>query len=52
MTHEQFYEAIKQCIADEEYCRRLGANARKLVEEQHNINNVTKYLIDFYERVK
>ena len=50
-NQEQFYEAIKQCIGDEEYCRRLGANARKLVEERHDINEVTKYLVDFYKRV-
>ena len=48
---EEFYEAIKRCIGDEDYCRMLGANARKLVEEKHDIDKVTKYLVDFYETV-
>ena len=45
---EEFYEAIKTCITDEDYCRQIGANARQLVEQQHNIDIVINNLIDFY----
>ena len=45
---EEFYEAIKFCIADENYCQTLGRNARILVEQQHDLNTVTKNLVNFY----
>ena len=45
---EEFHEAIKNCIADEDYCIRIGRNARKLIEQQHDINHVTKNLVAFY----
>jgi len=48
---EEFYEAIKLCIADEEYCKNIGYNARKLVEEQHELNKITKNLVEFYQGV-
>jgi glycosyltransferase involved in cell wall biosynthesis len=48
---EEFYKAIKRCISDEEYCRKLGFNARKLVEEQHDIDKVTEHLVNFYQRI-
>jgi glycosyltransferase involved in cell wall biosynthesis len=49
--YDEFYEAIKTCISDEEYCKQIGLNARKLMEEQHDVNLVTKKLVDFYESV-
>jgi len=48
---EEFYDAIHRCITDEEYCKQIGLNARKLVEEQHDANKVTKKLVDFYKTV-
>jgi polysaccharide biosynthesis protein PslH len=48
---DEFYDAIKQCIADEEFCKNIGLNARKLMEEQHNVNKVTKSLVAFYKTV-
>ena len=48
-NQEEFYEAIQRCIVDEEYCKRIGINARKLMEDQHDVNKVTKNLIDFYK---
>jgi glycosyltransferase involved in cell wall biosynthesis len=50
-NYNEFYEAIKLSIADEDYCKGIGLNARKLVEEQHNVNHVTKKLVDFYEGI-
>lgn len=50
-NQEEFYEAIKLCIADEEYCKYVGLNARKLIEDQHDVNKVTKNLVAFYDSV-
>jgi len=50
-NQDEFYETIKLCIADENYCKYIGLNARKLVEEQHDVNIVTQKLIDFYKIV-
>jgi glycosyltransferase involved in cell wall biosynthesis len=50
-NREEFYEAIKLCIADEEYCKYVGVNARKLMEQQYDINIVTKNLVDFYKTI-
>jgi len=47
---EEFYTAIKRCITDEDFCRQVGLNARKLIEEQYDINVITQKLIDFYTR--
>lgn len=48
-TREEFYEAMQHCIRDEEFCIRLGKNARLLAEKEHDINLVTKNLIKFYK---
>jgi glycosyltransferase involved in cell wall biosynthesis len=50
-NRDEFYDAIKLCIADEEYCKTIGANARKLIEQQYEINTVTNNLVEFYQRV-
>jgi glycosyltransferase involved in cell wall biosynthesis len=50
-NQEEFYDAIHRCITDEEYCKQIGANARRLMEEQHDINKVTENLIGFYKSV-
>jgi glycosyltransferase involved in cell wall biosynthesis len=46
---DEFYRAIKRCIVDEDYCKQIGYNARKLIEEQHDINVVTQNLVEFYK---
>jgi glycosyltransferase involved in cell wall biosynthesis len=48
---DDFYDAIHRCITDEEFCKRIGVNARKLAEEKHDLNKVTASLVDFYEKV-
>lgn len=50
-NQEEFYDAIQHCITNEEYCLEIGRNARKLVEEQHDTNIVTRRLVEFYETV-
>ncbi|RFZ82848.1 glycosyltransferase [Mucilaginibacter terrenus] len=47
----EFYDALKRCIADEWYCREIGENARKLVEQEHDVNKVTRDLVAFYQSV-
>ncbi|MDF2434248.1 MAG: polysaccharide biosynthesis protein PslH, partial [Mucilaginibacter sp.] len=48
---DEFYEAIKQCVADEHFCKQIGFNARKLVEDQHDVNKITKSLVQFYKAI-
>ncbi len=50
-NQDEFYDAIKICITDEEYCKQIGLNARKLIEEQHDVNKVTKNLVEFYNSI-
>jgi glycosyltransferase involved in cell wall biosynthesis len=50
-NRDEFYDAIRLCITDEEYCKAIGANARKLIEQQYDINTVTQNLIQFYNTV-
>ncbi len=48
-TRDEFHQAIKRCIKDEKYCRTIGVNARKLVEQQHDNNIVANGLVSFYQ---
>lgn len=48
-TRDEFFKAIKRCVADEDYCKAIGVNARKLVEQQHDVNKVTNTLVALYE---
>lgn len=48
-TRDDFYKAIKRCIADEEFCKKIGLNARKLVEELHDNHMLCQRLADFYQ---
>jgi glycosyltransferase involved in cell wall biosynthesis len=47
-NRDEFYEAIEHCIVNEEFCRNIGLNARRLVEQQHDINVVTNKLVSMY----
>jgi glycosyltransferase involved in cell wall biosynthesis len=46
---DEFYNAVKKCITDEHFCREIGRNARKLIEQQHDVNTITRQLADFYQ---
>lgn len=50
-NREEFYQAIKHCITDEEYCKQIGENARLLIERDHDTNVVTSKFIKFYEEL-
>ena len=49
-NRNEFYEAILHCIKDEEYCKTIGTNARKLIEKEHDIDLVTDKLVSFYQK--
>ena len=48
---DEFYNAMRKCITDEQYCREIGQNARRLIEEQYNVNTITAGLARFYESI-
>ncbi|GAB3922690.1 glycosyltransferase family 4 protein [Mucilaginibacter myungsuensis] len=50
-TRQEFYDAIQRCTADEEYCKQIGLNARRMIEAQHDIGAITTRLVMFYKRV-
>jgi polysaccharide biosynthesis protein PslH len=45
---DEFVEVISKCITDVDYCRTLGKNARKLVEEKYDNLAICRRLSDFY----
>ena len=48
-NRDEFFKAIKRCVADEDYCKAVGVNARKLIEQHHDVNKVTNILVDMYQ---
>lgn len=50
-TPQEFRRAIKRCIQDEHFCRRIGLSARKLVQEQHDTQKTNERLVSFYEQL-
>ncbi|WP_121808371.1 glycosyltransferase family 4 protein [Mucilaginibacter kameinonensis] len=50
-NRQEFYDAIERCITDEEFCRNIGLNARRLIEEQHDVHVVAPKLVAFYQSV-
>lgn len=51
-NRQEFYDAIERCITDEEFCRNIGLNARRLIEEQHDVHVIAPKLVDFYQSVE
>lgn len=47
-TRDEFFKAIRRCVADEDYCKAVGMNARRMVEEQYDAYKVTNNLVDLY----
>jgi glycosyltransferase involved in cell wall biosynthesis len=47
-NRDEFYDAIQRCITDEEYCKTIGANARKLIEQQYENSLVVANLVKFF----
>jgi len=48
---ETFLKAIETCFADKSYCDNLGNEARKLIKNEHSLEQVVKKLEDFYNRL-
>ncbi|MFA6083316.1 glycosyltransferase family 4 protein [Mucilaginibacter sp.] len=48
---DEFYKALLKCIADEHYSREIGRNARKLIEDEHDLNTITTGLVGFYQSI-
>ncbi len=48
-NYEEFFDAIKLCITDENYYQRIGLNARKLVQDKHDFNKVANDMVHFYK---
>lgn len=49
-NRQEFYDAIARCISDEDFCRSIGINARKLIEQQHDVNVIAPKLVEFYRQ--
>jgi len=50
-NREEFYQAIKRCIKNEDYCREIGLNARALIEQLHDNDKVVNKLAGFYKEL-
>jgi polysaccharide biosynthesis protein PslH len=48
---DEFLSAIERCISDRNFCDQMGKNARKLIEEKHNMPQIIGKLEDFYRQV-
>ncbi|MXV51055.1 glycosyltransferase [Pedobacter sp. HMF7647] len=47
-TPNEFYKYILQCITDRKFAEKIGENARRLIEKQHNLESGGALLMDFY----
>jgi glycosyltransferase involved in cell wall biosynthesis len=50
-TPEEFSKVVEKCILDRNYCSAIGRNARKLIENDHNISKIIGKLEDFYKTI-
>ena len=50
-TPEEFLNEIEKFVSNKAYCDEVGANARKLIENNHDIGTITQKLLSFYQRV-
>lgn len=50
-TPEEFSQIIKKLIVDPQEVKRIGRNARNLVENEYDNSKIIKELIDFYKTI-
>jgi glycosyltransferase involved in cell wall biosynthesis len=50
-TPDEFLMAIEKCVENRAECDRLGHNARKLIEEKHNMPRIISKLEGFYKEI-
>ena len=48
---QQFFEAVKQLVHNQELCETLGENARKLIEKDHDNKKLINRLEKFYQKI-
>jgi glycosyltransferase involved in cell wall biosynthesis len=48
---QQFIALIDKCVTDKEYCKMIGSNARKLVEEKYDNRMICEGLSAFYHQL-
>ncbi|RZK81394.1 MAG: glycosyltransferase [Pedobacter sp.] len=48
-TADEFYRSILQCITSPNKWKEIGENARKTVERDHDISNVSEKMLKIYE---
>ncbi len=47
-SKEEFAIQIKKCMNSQEFCRKIGRNARKLALENYDCNHTASQMIQFY----
>ncbi len=50
-TYQEFFDEVKRCMDDKEYVRKIGMNARNIVEEKYNIEKLTATVIEFFKKM-
>lgn len=48
---EEFVNVISKCINDKAYCKEMGHNARRLVEERYDNRAICEGLSEFYSNI-
>lgn len=49
-TPQEFASQIKRCLDDEDFCRRVGDAAARLIAEQYNGKELAERLVNFYNK--
>lgn len=50
-TPEQFVSQIRRCVEDPGYCSEVGRNAYNLIAEEYNTANLTRKMMEFYNKL-
>lgn len=50
-TPEQFVSQIRRCVEDPGYCSEVGRNAYNLIAEEYNTANLTRRMLEFYDKI-
>ncbi len=50
-TPEEFLNTIEKFVSSKVYCDEVGTNARKLIENDHDLVKITQKLLAFYQQV-
>lgn len=48
---QMFFEAIKKCVENQAFCNRLGIQAKKLIEKDHDNQKLIRKLEIFYDSI-